>query len=62
MMARNIEKKLYTYDEILQIIEKYGLPQNWNDEGKYGPERYIEVHVWNDETIRKYCGVDDILL
>lgn len=30
------------------------LNQNWNDDGKYGPERYIEVHVWSDETIKKY--------
>lgn len=60
--GKEYRKKLYTYDEILQIIEKYGLPQNWNNEGKYGPERYIEVHVWSDETIRKYCSIDDILL
>lgn len=44
----------YTDVEILPIIEKYGLPQDWNDDGKYGPERYIEVHVWSDETIRNY--------
>lgn len=46
--------KLYTYLEILEIIDKYGLPQNWNDDGKCGPERYIEVHVWSDETINRY--------
>lgn len=23
------------------IIAKYGLPQDWNDDGKFGPERYI---------------------
>lgn len=49
--------KLYTYDEILKIIDKYGLPQDWNDDGKYGPERYVEVHVWSDETIRKYIDL-----
>lgn len=49
--------KLYTYNEILEIINKYGLPQDWNDDGKYGPERYIEVHVWSDETIKKYLEV-----
>ncbi|MGN0425240.1 MAG: hypothetical protein ACI4FY_07980 [Acetatifactor sp.] len=52
--GKEYRQKLYTYDEILHIIDKYGLPQNWNDEGKYGPERYIEVHVWSDETIKKY--------
>ena len=52
--GKEYRKQLYTYDEILKIIEKYGLPQNWNDDGKYGPERYIEAHVWSDETINKY--------
>ncbi|QUL55315.1 hypothetical protein KDC22_01660 [Paenibacillus tritici] len=45
---------LYTYDEILTIIEKYGLPQTWNNDGQYGPERYIEAHIWNDEPVNKY--------
>ncbi|MBP3476046.1 MAG: hypothetical protein J6K48_06975 [Lachnospiraceae bacterium] len=47
-------KKLYTYDEILGIIDKYGLPQDWNSDGAFGPERYIEVHIWSDETIERY--------
>lgn len=52
--GKEYRKKLYTYDEILKIIDKYGLPQDWNDDGKYGPERYIEAHVWSDEIINKY--------
>lgn len=52
--GKEYRMKLYTYDEILGIIEKYGLPQDWNDDGKYGPERYIEAHIWSDETIRRY--------
>lgn len=56
--GKEYRKKLYTYDEILQIICKYGLPQNWNDDGKYGPERYIEVHIWSDKTISKYAQVN----
>lgn len=54
MDGKEYRKKLFTYDEILMIIEKYGLPQTWNDDGKYGPERYIEVHIWCDEIIDKY--------
>ena len=52
--GKEYRHKLYTYEEILKVIEKYGLPQDWNDDGKYGPERYIEVHVWSDETVKKY--------
>ncbi len=52
--GKEYRMKLYTYDEILGIIEKYGLPQDWNDDGKYGPERYIEAHIWTDETIKRY--------
>ncbi len=52
--GREYRKKLYTYEEIVGIIEKYGLPQDWNPDGAYGPERYVEVQVWSDETIGKY--------
>ena len=52
--GKEYRMKLYTYDEILGIIEKYGLPQDWNDDGKHGPERYIEAHIWSDETIKRY--------
>lgn len=52
--GKEYRKKLYTYEEIQDIIKKYGLPQNWNNDGKYGPERYIEVHIWSDETIKNY--------
>ena len=52
--GKEYRKKLYTYDEILEVIEKYGLPQAWNDDGKYGPERYIEAHIWSDDVIGRY--------
>jgi len=52
--GKEYRKKLYTYDEILEVIAKYGMPQEWNDDGKQGPERYIEAHVWSDKTIKKY--------
>lgn len=52
--GKEYRKKLYTYDEILNIIDKYGLPQDWNDDGKYGPERYVEAHIWSDDTIDRY--------
>lgn len=52
--GKEYRKQIYTYDEILKVIDKYGLPQDWNDDGAHGPERYIEVQVWSDETIDKY--------
>ncbi|MGM1048082.1 MAG: hypothetical protein ACQEXX_18335 [Bacillota bacterium] len=49
--GREYRKQIYTYEEILKLIQKYDLPQNWNKDGLYGPERYIEVQVWDDEPI-----------
>jgi hypothetical protein len=54
--GKEYRKKLYTYEEILKVIEKYGLPQDWNDNGKFGPERYIEAHVWSEMPVAKYIG------
>lgn len=51
---KEYRKKLYTYDEILDIIDRYGLPQDWNSDGSFGPERYVEVHIWSDEVIKRY--------
>lgn len=50
--GKEYRKNLYTYNEILGIIAKYGLPQDWNNDGKYGPERYIEAHIWSDDVIK----------
>ncbi len=44
--GKEYRKKVYTYEEILEILEKYGLPQEWNADGANGPERYIEAQVW----------------
>lgn len=52
--GKEYRQKLYTYQEILKVIDKFGLPQDWNDDGRFGPERYVEVHVWSDKTINKY--------
>ena len=52
--GKEYRKKVYTYKEILCIIDRYGLPQDWNDDGAHGPERYIEAQVWTDEPIKRY--------
>ena len=54
--GKEYRRKVYTYEEILEIIARYGLPQEWNNDGLYGPERYIEAHVWSGGTIGKYLG------
>lgn len=51
--GKEYRKKLYTYNEIIEIIKKYGLPQDWNPDGLFGPERYVEAHVWSDRGIIK---------
>lgn len=57
MDGKEYRKKLFTYEEILLMIETYGLPQAWNDDGAFGPERYIEAHIWSDEIIDKYLQI-----
>lgn len=46
--GRKYRGQVYTLPEIKEIIQQFGLPQQWNPEGKLGPERYIEVQVWTD--------------
>ena len=58
--GKEYRKKVYFYDEILEIIKKYGMPQDWNDDGKYGPERYIEAHIWSDKVIKNYIQTGEI--
>lgn len=52
--GKEYREQVYTKEEIMKLIEKYGLPQEWNKEGTYGPERYIEVQIWSNEVINKY--------
>ena len=52
--GKEYREQVYTKEEIMELINRYGLPQQWNPEGKAGPERYIEVQVWDDEVINTY--------
>lgn len=47
-------KTVYTYDEILKIIEKYGLPQDKWKEPIFAQPAYVEVQVWSDNPIMRY--------
>lgn len=49
--SKEYRKQVYTYEEILKVIDKYGFPQNWNPLGEQGPIRYIEAEVWDDAII-----------
>lgn len=44
-------KKVYRKEDLIKLINNYGLPQNYNSEGIYGPKRYIEAQLWDDEII-----------
>ena len=49
------EYNLYTYDEILSLIEKQGLPPIRTENMSFWTDpTYIEAQVWSDETINKY--------
>jgi hypothetical protein len=46
--------QVYMLEELSELIAQYGLPQEWNREGRYGPERYIEAQVWDDQPVKEY--------
>lgn len=46
--------QVYTKKEILKIIDEYGFPQKWNQTGEYGPERYIEMQIWDEQIVRLF--------
>jgi hypothetical protein len=54
--GKEYRNRLYTYDEIFGIIEKYGLPQDWNPDFKFGPECYVEVQVWSDRGLEPWVN------
>ncbi|WP_307470654.1 hypothetical protein [Paenibacillus harenae] len=47
-------KQVYTKNEIKQIINQFGFPQEWNRNGDKGPERYIEAQVWDEDVINEF--------
>jgi hypothetical protein len=47
-------RKVYLYKEILEIIEKYGLPQDTWDKPVFAQPCYVEAQVWSDEPALRY--------
>ena len=51
-------RQIYTRNEITKLIEQFGFPQEWNKHGDQGPERYIEVQIWDEEVIKRFYKQD----
>jgi hypothetical protein len=51
--------KVYTLDELPELVRLYGLPQDGNPDGARGPDRYIEAQVWDEEPIRQFLENHD---
>jgi hypothetical protein len=47
-------QQVYTVKELPELVGLYGLPQEWNADGKAGPDRYIEAQVWDDASLRGF--------
>jgi hypothetical protein len=50
-------RQIYTYDEILGLIEKYGLPQHKWSGSIFAQPAYVEAHIWSDDVPKKYRGI-----
>lgn len=48
--------QIYTIHEIVDVIQEFGLPQQWNAAGEKGPERYIEAQVWDEVPLLRRLG------
>ncbi len=57
--GRPYRGKVYTLAELPGVVAEYGLPQEWNPDGKFGPERYIEAQVWSLEVNPPDRGLND---
>ena len=45
---------VYTYEEAMKIIEKYGMPQDKWDKPVFAQPCYVEAQVWSDEPALRY--------
>ncbi|WP_338043571.1 hypothetical protein [Paenibacillus hamazuiensis] len=58
--GKSYRGNVYTKPEIFRLIQTFGLSQAWNADGSKGPERYIEVQIWDDAVVGKYIGQRDL--
>jgi len=56
--GREYRRNVYTYDEIIGLIAKYGYPQQ--TEPPNAPThcrlKYVEAHIWSDKVVGAYRG------
>ncbi|MCL1859252.1 MAG: hypothetical protein FWF92_08465 [Oscillospiraceae bacterium] len=54
-MEEEPKYNLYTYDEIIDILKKQGMPPIRTENMSFWTDHtYIETQIWSDETIDKY--------
>ena len=47
-------RQVYTLAELPELVDRYGLPQDWNADGSQGPDRYIEAQIWSDGPLKAW--------
>ena len=53
-VGKEYRGQVYTLPEIQKLVEKYGMPNEWNTYEQLGPENYIEVQIWSDEFVSEF--------
>lgn len=53
---KSYRRQVYTLADLPDLIAQYGLPQDWNSDGRNGPDRYIEAQLWSDKPLRQWLG------
>ena len=48
--------QVYWLEELQKLMLQFGLPQDWNRDGKFGPDRYIEAQIWDNAPLKEYMG------
>jgi hypothetical protein len=56
MDGRPYRGQVYTLEELSAVVQRWGLPQDWNADGQGGPERYIEAQIWEDGPIQAFLA------
>jgi hypothetical protein len=59
--TQEYRQNIYTYNEIWNIINKFGMPQDkpYTENVPYYYVYYVEAQIWSDEIIKKYKLIYD---